>query len=165
KRVTAIHKANIMKMSDGLFLNCFREIASEYPDIGADDLIVDNACMQLVMDPNQFDVLLLENLYGDIISDLGAGLVGGLGVAPGANIGEEIAVFEAVHGAAPTIAGRGIANPTALIQTAVLMLKHIDEREAADKIQRALEKILAEGEFLTRDLGGHAMTIEFTEAI
>ena len=165
KRVTAIHKANIMKMSDGLFLNCFREVAKEYPEIAADDLIVDNACMQLVIDPNQFDVLLLENLYGDIISDLGAGLVGGLGVVPGANIGEEIAVFEAVHGSAPSIAGRGIANPTALIQTAVLMLKHIDEREAADKIQAALEKILAEGNVLTRDLGGQANTIEFTEAV
>jgi isocitrate dehydrogenase (NAD+) len=165
KRVTAIHKANIMKMSDGLFLNCFREVAKEYPEIAADDLIVDNACMQLVIDPNQFDVLLLENLYGDIISDLGAGLVGGLGVVPGANIGEEIAVFEAVHGSAPSIAGRGIANPTALIQTAVLMLKHIDEREAADRIQAALEKILAEGRVLTRDLGGQANTIEFTEAV
>jgi isocitrate dehydrogenase (NAD+) len=165
KRVTAIHKANIMKMSDGLFLNCFREVSKEYPEITADDLIVDNACMQLVIDPNQFDVLLLENLYGDIISDLGAGLVGGLGVVPGANIGEEIAVFEAVHGSAPSIAGRGIANPTALIQTAVLMLKHIEEREAAEKIQSALERILAEGNVLTRDLGGQATTIEFTEAV
>jgi isocitrate dehydrogenase (NAD+) len=165
KRVTAIHKANIMKLSDGLFLNCFREVSREYPEIVADDLIVDNACMQLVMDPNQFDVLLLENLYGDIISDLGAGLVGGLGVVPGANIGEEIAVFEAVHGSAPSIAGRGIANPTALMQTAVLMLKHIDEREAAERIQAALEKILAEGKVLTRDLGGQASTTEFTEAV
>jgi isocitrate dehydrogenase, NAD-dependent, mitochondrial type len=165
KRITAIHKANIMKMSDGLFLNCFREVARDYPEIEADDMIVDNACMQMVMDPNQFDVLLLENLYGDIMSDLGAGLVGGLGIVPGANIGEEIAVFEAVHGSAPNIAGRGIANPTALIQTAVLMLKHIGEREAADKIQNALEKILAEGQTLTRDLGGDATTIEFTEAI
>ena len=165
KRVTAIHKANIMKMSDGLFLNCFREVSKDYPEIKADDLIVDNACMQLVIDPNQFDVLLLENLYGDIISDLGAGLVGGLGVVPGANIGEDIAVFEAVHGSAPSIAGRGIANPSALIQTAVLMLKHIDEREAADRIQTALEKVLAEGQVLTRDLGGQATTIEFTETI
>ena len=120
---------------------------------------------QMVIDPNQFDVLLLENLYGDIMSDLGAGLVGGLGIVPGANIGEEVAVFEAVHGSAPSIAGRGIANPTALIQTAVLMLKHIGEREAADKIQQALEKVLAEGQAQTRDLGGNAMTIEFTEAI
>ena len=165
KTVTAIHKANIMKMSDGLFLNCFREVSKDYPEIEANDLIVDNACMQLVQNPNQFDVLLLENLYGDIISDLGAGLVGGLGVVPGANIGEEIAVFEAVHGSAPSIAGRGIANPTALIQTAVLMLKYLGERDAADRIQAALEKILAEGKFLTRDLGGRSTTIEFTEAI
>src|SRR5215210_2945641 len=165
KKVTAIHKANIMKMSDGLFLNCFRETSKDYPEIEANDLIVDNACMQLVQNPNQFDVLLLENLYGDIISDLGAGLVGGLGVVPGANIGEEIAVFEAVHGSAPNIAGRGIANPTALIQTAVLMLKHLGEREAADRIQSALKKTLAEGAVLTRDLGGHASTMEFTEAI
>ena len=165
KRVTAIHKANIMKMSDGLFLNCFREVSKDYPEIGADDLIVDNACMQLVIDPNQFDVLLLENLYGDIISDLGAGLVGGLGVVPGANIGEDIAVFEAVHGSAPSIAGRGIANPTALIQTAVLMLKYIGEREAADRIQSGLEKIIAEGKFRTRDLGGQSTTTEFTEAV
>src|SRR6185295_10841500 len=160
KKVTAIHKANIMKMSDGLFLNCFREVSKDYPEIEANDLIVDNACMQLVINPNQFDVLLLENLYGDIISDLGAGLVGGLGVAPGANIGEEIAVFEAVHGAAPSIAGRGIANPTALIQTAVLMLKHIGEREMADRVQRALHRVLAEGSMLTRDLGGQATTLE-----
>ena len=165
KKVTAIHKANIMKLSDGLFLRCFREVAQDYPEIKADDLIVDNACMQLVMDPSQFDVLLLENLYGDIISDLGAGLVGGLGVAPGANIGEEIAVFEAVHGAAPTIAGRGIANPTALLLSAVLMLKYLNERDRALRIQAALEKVLAEGAVLTRDLGGRATTLDFTEAI
>jgi isocitrate dehydrogenase (NAD+) len=165
KRVTAIHKANIMKMSDGLFLNCFRDVAREYPEIEADDLIVDNACMQLVIDPNQFDVLLLENLYGDIISDLGAGLVGGLGIVPGANIGDDIAVFEAVHGAAPNIAGRGIANPTALIQSAVLMLKYLGEREIADRVQGAVEKVLAEGARLTRDLGGRATTIEFTDAV
>jgi isocitrate dehydrogenase (NAD+) len=165
EKITAIHKANIMKMSDGLFLNCFREVAKDYPDIEANDLIVDNACMQLVIEPRQFDVLLLENLYGDIISDLGAGLVGGLGIAPGANIGEEIAVFEAVHGAAPTIAGRGIANPTALIQSAVLMLKYIGERDIGDRVQSALERVLAEGKLLTRDLGGNATTIEFTEAV
>jgi isocitrate dehydrogenase (NAD+) len=165
KRVTAIHKANIMKLSDGLFLRCFREVAQEYPEIKADDLIVDNACMQLVIDPTQFDVLLLENLYGDIISDLGAGLIGGLGVAPGANIGEEIAVFEAVHGAAPTIAGRGIANPTALLLSAVLMLKHLDERERAVQVQTALEKVLADGKVLTRDLGGQATTLQFTDAV
>jgi isocitrate dehydrogenase (NAD+) len=165
KRVTAIHKANIMKLSDGLFLNCFREVAGEYPSITADDLIVDNACMQLVLDPGQFDVLLLENLYGDIISDLGAGLVGGLGIVPGANIGDAIAVFEAVHGSAPTIAGLGIANPTALIQSSVLMLKHLRERAAADRIQNALVKILSEGTTLTPDLGGKATTSEFTKAI
>jgi len=165
KRITAIHKANIMKLSDGLFLRCFHEIAEEYPEIQADDLIVDNTCMQLVINPNQFDVLLLENLYGDIVSDLCAGLIGGLGVAPGANIGEEIAVFEAVHGAAPNIAGRGIANPTALLLTAVLMLKHLKERERALRIQAALEKVLAEGNALTRDLGGKATTLDFTEAI
>jgi len=165
RKVTAIHKANIMKMSDGLFLNCFRETARDYPEIEANDLIVDNACMQLVMEPTQFDVLLLENLYGDIISDLGAGLVGGLGVAPGANIGEEIAVFEAVHGAAPNIAGRGIANPTALLLTAVLMLKHLGERDRAVRIQTAVEKVLAEGKTLTRDLGGKATTLDFTDAI
>jgi isocitrate dehydrogenase (NAD+) len=165
KRITAIHKANIMKLSDGLFLRCFREVAEEYPEIHADDLIVDNTCMQLVINPNQFDMLLLENLYGDIVSDLCAGLIGGLGVAPGANIGEEIAVFEAVHGAAPTIAGRGIANPTALLLTAVLMLKHLKERERAQRIQAALEKVLAEGNVLTRDLGGQATTLDFTEAI
>ncbi|HEY7544946.1 MAG TPA: isocitrate dehydrogenase (NAD(+)) [Blastocatellia bacterium] len=165
KKITAIHKANIMKMSDGLFLRCFREVAEDYPEIEANDLIVDNACMQLVIDPHQFDVLLLENLYGDIISDLGAGLVGGLGVVPGANIGDDVAVFEAVHGSAPNIAGRGIANPTALIQTSVLMLRHIGERDAATRIQTALEKILADGQLLTRDLGGQATTLEFTEAV
>lgn len=165
KKITAIHKANIMKLSDGLFLRCFREVAEDYPEIKADDLIVDNTCMQLVINPSQFDVLLLENLYGDIVSDLCAGLIGGLGVAPGANIGEEIAVFEAVHGAAPTIAGRGIANPTALLLSAVLMLKHLNERERALRIQAALEKVLAEGQVLTRDLGGKATTLDFTEAI
>jgi isocitrate dehydrogenase (NAD+) len=165
QRITAIHKANIMKLSDGLFLRCFREVAEDYPEIKADDLIVDNTCMQLVINPNQFDVLLLENLYGDIVSDLCAGLIGGLGVAPGANIGEEIAVFEAVHGAAPNIAGRGIANPTALLLSAVLMLKHLNERERALRIQAALEKVLAEGNVLTRDLGGQATTLDFTEAI
>jgi isocitrate dehydrogenase (NAD+) len=165
KKIMAIHKANIMKMSDGLFLRCFRKVSESYPEIEARDMIVDNACMQLVMDPNQFDLLLLENLYGDIVSDLGAGLVGGLGVAPGANIGEEMAVFEAVHGAAPDIAGRGIANPTAMIRTGVMMLQHLGEREAAIRIQKALEKVLAVGEVLTRDLGGKATTFEYTEAI
>src|SRR5262249_45061012 len=157
--------ANIMKLSDGLFLNCFRDIAKDYPDIEADDRIVDNACMQLVINPHQFDVLLLENLYGDIISDLAAGLVGGLGVVPGANIGEEIAVFEAVHGAAPDIAGRGVANPTALIRTAVVVLNYLGEREAADRISTGLASVIAEGRVLTRDLGGQATTIDFTNAV
>jgi isocitrate dehydrogenase (NAD+) len=165
KKVTAVHKANIMKLSDGLFLRCFREVSEDYPEIKADDLIVDNTCMQLVINPTQFDILLLENLYGDIVSDLCAGLIGGLGVAPGANIGEHIAVFEAVHGAAPTIAGRGIANPTALLLSAVLMLKHLNERERATRVQSALEKVLAEAKVLTRDLGGQATTLEFTDAI
>ncbi|HKV41351.1 MAG TPA: isocitrate dehydrogenase (NAD(+)) [Blastocatellia bacterium] len=165
KKVTAIHKANIMKMSDGLFLNCFRQISHDFPEIEANDMIVDNACMQLVKNPDKFDVLLLENLYGDIISDLAAGLVGGLGVVPGSNIGEDLAVFEAVHGAAPDIAGLGLANPTALIQSAVLMLKYLNEREAARRISTALERVLAEGKARTRDLGGQATTNEFTEAV
>jgi isocitrate dehydrogenase (NAD+) len=165
KKVTAIHKANIMKLSDGLFLDCFRKVAAEYPEIVADDKIVDNACMQLVMKPQQFDVLLLENLYGDIISDLAAGLVGGLGVVPGANIGELGAVFEAVHGSAPDIAGKNIANPTALLQTAIMMLRHLDERAAADLIERAMIHTLANKNVRTRDLGGMASTTEYTEAI
>jgi isocitrate dehydrogenase (NAD+) len=165
KRVTAIHKANIMKLSDGLFLDCFRKVAAEYPEIASDDKIVDNACMQLVMRPQQFDVLLLENLYGDIISDLAAGLVGGLGVVPGANIGELGAVFEAVHGSAPDIAGKNIANPTALLQTAVMMLRHLGERAAADLVERAMIHTLANKQVRTRDLGGTASTTEYTEAI
>jgi len=165
KKVTAIHKANIMKLSDGLFLDCFRKVAAEYPEIAADDKIVDNACMQLVMRPQQFDVLLLENLYGDIISDLAAGLVGGLGVVPGANIGELGAVFEAVHGSAPDIAGKNMANPTALLQTAIMMLRHLSERVAADLIERAMIHTLAVKQVRTRDLGGTASTTEYTEAI
>lgn len=165
KKVTAIHKANIMKLSDGLFLDCFYNVAKDFPDIEADDKIVDNACMQLVMRPEQFDILLLENLYGDIVSDLGAGLVGGLGLVPGANIGERGAVFEAVHGSAPDIAGQGIANPTALLQSAVLMLKYIGERDAADRIENALFKVLREGKTRTRDIGGEASTHEYADAI
>ena len=165
KRVTAIHKANIMKLSDGLFLDCFRKVAAEYPEIASDDKIVDNACMQLVMRPQQFDVMLLENLYGDIISDLAAGLVGGLGVVPGANIGELGAVFEAVHGSAPDIAGKNIANPTALLQTAIMMLRHLGERAAADLVERAMINTLANKQVRTRDLGGTASTTEYTEAI
>jgi isocitrate dehydrogenase (NAD+) len=165
KKVTAIHKANIMKLSDGLFLECFRKVAAEYPDIVADDKIVDNTCMQLVMKPQQFDILLLENLYGDIISDLAAGLVGGLGVVPGANIGELGAVFEAVHGSAPDIAGKNMANPTALLQTAIMMLRYLGERTAADSIERAMIHTLANKQIRTRDLGGNASTTEYTEAI
>jgi isocitrate dehydrogenase (NAD+) len=165
KKITAVHKANIMKMSDGLFLECFRNVAKGYPDIEADDKIVDNACMQLVMRPEQFDIMLCENLYGDIVSDLCAGLVGGLGLVPGANIGELGAVFEAVHGSAPDIAGQGIANPTALLQSSILMLRYINEREAADRIERALLKVFDEGKIRTRDIGGTAKTAEFADAI
>jgi isocitrate dehydrogenase (NAD+) len=165
KRVTAVHKANIMKLSDGLFLDCFRKVAAGYPEIAADDKIVDNACMQLVMKPQQFDILLLENLYGDIVSDLAAGLVGGLGIVPGANIGELGAVFEAVHGSAPDIAGKNMANPTALLQSSILMLRYIGERRAADLIHHALEHTLAVKNVRTRDLGGAASTTEYTEAI
>jgi len=165
KRITAIHKANIMKLSDGLFLDCFRKIAEEYPDIVADDKIVDNACMQLVTRPQQFDVLLLENLYGDIVSDLAAGLVGGLGVVPGANIGELGAVFEAVHGSAPDIAGKNLANPTALLLSATLMLRYLGERDAADLVSNALQRTLSRKQVRTKDLGGTASTTEFTETV
>lgn len=165
KKVTAVHKANIMKLSDGLFLECFYNQAKLFPEIEADDKIIDNCCMQLVMRPEQFDVLVLENLYGDIVSDLCAGLIGGLGLAPGANIGELGAVFEAVHGSAPDIAGQGIANPTALILSAIQMLRHIGEREAADKLDTALLAVFADGTSITRDLGGTAKTNEFARAI
>jgi isocitrate dehydrogenase (NAD+) len=165
KKITAVHKANIMKLSDGLFLECFRRVAQDYPEIAADDKIVDNACMQLVMRPEQFDVLLLENLYGDIVSDLCAGLVGGLGLVPGANIGERGAVFEAVHGSAPDIAGQGIANPTALLQSAILMLRYIGERAAAERIEQAMLTVFREGKVRTRDIGGTAKTSEFANAI
>jgi isocitrate dehydrogenase (NAD+) len=165
KKVTAVHKANIMKLSDGLFLDCFRNVSKDYPEIEADDKIVDNACMQLVMRPEQFDIMLLENLYGDIVSDLCAGLIGGLGLVPGANIGERGAVFEAVHGSAPDIAGQGIANPTALLQSGLLMLRHLDERDAAQKIESAMLKTFTEGKVRTRDIGGQAHTMEFAEAI
>jgi isocitrate dehydrogenase (NAD+) len=165
KRVTAVHKANIMKMGDGLFLSSVRKVAAEFPDITCDDRIVDAACMHLVMDPSQFDVLLLPNLYGDIVSDLCAGLVGGLGVVPAANLGTEIGLFEAVHGSAPDIAGKSVANPTALLLSALLMLRHIGEDAIADRIMDALSAVLREGAVLTRDLGGRASTIEFADAI
>jgi isocitrate dehydrogenase (NAD+) len=165
RKVTAVHKANIMKLSDGLFLDCFRKVSESYPEIEANDKIIDNACMQLVMRPEQFDIMLLENLYGDIVSDLCAGLVGGLGLVPGANIGELGAVFEAVHGSAPDIAGQGIANPTALLQSGILMLKYIGEREAADRAENGMLKVFAEGKVRTRDIGGTAKTAEFADAI
>jgi isocitrate dehydrogenase (NAD+) len=165
KRVTAIHKANIMKLSDGLFLECARTVAREYPDVAYDERIVDAACMHLVMRPEQFDVLLLPNLYGDIVSDLCAGLVGGLGLVPGANLGDRIAVFEAVHGSAPDIAGKGVANPTALLRSALMLLRHIGEDDAASRIDRALDDVLAAGVVRTRDIGGTASTTAFADAI
>lgn len=165
QKVTAIHKANIMKLSDGLFLKCCRQTAAQFPEITYNELIVDNACMQLVMRPETFDVLVLPNLYGDIVSDLAAGLVGGLGIVPGANIGDHHAIFEAVHGTAPDIAGKGVANPTALMQSAALMLAHIGERDAAKRLKNAVASAYAEGKHLTGDVGGHAGTAEFTEAV
>ena len=165
KRVTAVHKANIMKMGDGLFLRCVQDVAKGYPEIVCDERIVDAACMHLVMNPSQFDILLMPNLYGDIVSDLCAGLVGGLGVVPAANLGVEIGVFEAVHGSAPDIAGKSLANPTALLLSAVLMLRHIGESAIADRVVNALNSVLAQGRVKTRDLGGTASTIEFTDAI
>jgi isocitrate dehydrogenase (NAD+) len=165
KRVTAIHKANIMKLGDGLFLESVRRVAREYPETAYDERIVDAACMHLVMTPEKFDVLLLPNLYGDIVSDLCAGLVGGLGVVGAANLGTEVAVFEAVHGSAPDIAGKQIANPTALLLSAVLMLRHIDEAAAADRIMQALGRVLTAGTVRTRDLGGTATTGEFADAV
>jgi isocitrate dehydrogenase (NAD+) len=165
KKIHAIHKANIMKLSDGLFLTSVRKVAENYPDIEYKELIVDNACMQMVLNPNQFDMLLLTNLYGDIMSDLAAGLVGGLGFAPSGNMGEEIAVFEAVHGTAPDIAGKGLANPTALLMSAILMLRHIQEVVAAKKVEDSLHKVYRDGTHLTRDVGGRASTAEFTDAV
>src|SRR5579885_2427719 len=165
KKVTAIHKANIMKLADGLFLRCAREVSAKYPQIEYKELIVDNAAMQLVIRPETFDVLLLPNLYGDIVSDLAAGLVGGLGIVPGANMGENHAVFEAVHGSAPDIAGKGIANPTAMMLSAVLMLIHLKELSAATRLQAAIESVYAERKWLTRDVGGTATTEEFTKAV
>jgi isocitrate dehydrogenase (NAD+) len=165
KKIHAIHKANIMKLSDGLFLRSVRAVAAQFPAIEYKELIVDNACMQIVMDPLQFDMLLLPNLYGDVMSDLAAGLVGGLGVVPSANIGDECAMFEAVHGTAPDIAGKGLANPTALLMSSVLMLDHLAERTAAERIQKALEKVYREAKYTTRDVGGKAGTEEFADAV
>jgi isocitrate dehydrogenase (NAD+) len=165
KRVTAVHKANIMKLSDGLFLESTRAVSREHTDISYDERIVDAMCMQLVLHPERFDVLLLPNLYGDIVSDLCAGLVGGLGVVPGANLGKECAVFEAVHGSAPDIAGKNMANPTALLLSGLLMLDYIGERQRAERIRGALERVLTEGTTRTRDLGGQASTTEFADAV
>ncbi len=165
KKVHSIHKANIMKLSDGLFLRCARKVAEEFADVQYGEHLIDNTCMQLVMNPFQYDTLLLENLYGDIVSDLCAGLVGGLGLVPGANLGVECAIFEAVHGSAPDIAGKNLANPTALLQSAILMLRHLDELDAADRVQKALETVYAARKTLTRDVGGSAGTSEFSDAV
>jgi len=165
KKIHCIHKANIMKMSDGLFLRCSRNVSKEYPEIIYGEHIVDNTCMQLVMNPYQYDMLLLENFYGDIISDLCAGLVGGLGLVPGANFGHECAIFEAVHGSAPDIAGKNIANPTAVLRSALLMLRHIGEADAAWKIRNAIDEVYRDRSKLTRDVGGTASTSEFADAI
>jgi isocitrate dehydrogenase (NAD+) len=165
KKVAAIHKANIMKLADGLFLRCCREVARRHPEIEYKELIVDNAAMQLVIRPETFDLLLLPNLYGDIVSDLAAGLVGGLGVVPGANMGDNDAVFEAVHGSAPDIAGKGIANPTALMLSSVLMLIHLGEEKAASRLRAAIERTYADKKHLTTDVGGTASTAEFTDVV
>ena len=165
RRVTAVHKANILKLGDGLFLECARRVAQDFPGIEYDERIIDAACMQLVLEPSRFDVLLLPNLYGDIVSDLCAGLVGGLGLVPSANLGGDVAVFEAVHGTAPDIAGQQIANPTALLLSAALMLRHLDENETAARVVEALKDVLTAGSVRTRDLGGTATTMEFADAI
>jgi isocitrate dehydrogenase (NAD+) len=165
RKIHAIHKANIMKMSDGLFLRCAREIAKGFPEITYGEHIIDNTCMQLVMNPYQYDTLLMENLYGDIVSDLCAAFVGGLGLVPGANLGAECAIFEAVHGSAPDIAGKDIANPTALLQSSILMLRYLDETDAADRLQAALEKVYSEKRSLTRDVGGTSGTKAFADAV
>jgi isocitrate dehydrogenase (NAD+) len=165
KKVTAIHKANIMKLSDGLFLECCRRTAQANPGIQYEELIVDNACLQLVRDPMRFDVLLMPNLYGDILSDLCAGLVGGLGVVPGANIGDEYAVFEAVHGSAPDIAGMGIANPLAMTLSGAMMLRHLGEEKAAQAVEEGVRRVLREGRVRTRDLGGTAGTRAMADAV
>lgn len=165
KKVTCVHKANIMKLSDGLFLNIFHDIAKEYPDIISDDVIVDAVCMKLVMDPTQFDVLVMPNLYGDIVSDLTSGLIGGLGLLPSSNLGKDYAMFEAVHGSAPDIAGQHIANPTALLWSACMMLEYLDQRDVAKRIRLAVDQVLHDGKVKTRDLGGSATTEEYCDAI
>jgi isocitrate dehydrogenase (NAD+) len=165
KKIASVHKANIMKLSDGLFLECIRRVAKEYPEIEYREVIVDNCSMQLVIRPHQFDVLLLENLYGDILSDLCAGLVGGLGLVPGANLGEREALFEAVHGSAPDIAGKAVANPTAMMLSAVLMLEHLGQHEPAQRIEAAIRGVYHQGRFTTHDVGGSASTEEFTSAV
>ncbi len=165
KKVTAVHKANIMKISDGLFLETAKKVAKKYPKIKYQEVIVDNLCMQLVMRPQQYDVLVLTNLYGDIVSDLCAGLVGGLGLVPGANIGDKYAVFEAVHGSAPDIAGKGIANPLAILLSGILMLEHIGQMRTAQRIRQAIHQVTQNGQVLTPDLGGKASTMEMAEAI
>jgi isocitrate dehydrogenase (NAD+) len=165
KQIYAIHKANIMKMSDGLFLHCAQAVSQQFPDISYKEQLIDNACMQLVMNPDRYDMLLLENLYGDIMSDLCAAFVGGLGLVPSANIGKEIAIFEAVHGSAPDIAGKGIANPTALLQSAILMLRYLEEPQAAQGLQIAIDHVYTEGKSLTRDCDGAASTTTFTDAV
>jgi isocitrate dehydrogenase (NAD+) len=165
KRIHAIHKANIMKLSDGLFLRCCRNVAKDYPEITYGEHIVDNTCMQLVMNPYQYDMLVMENLYGDILSDLCAAFVGGLGFVPSANLGDECAVFEAVHGSAPDIAGKNLANPTALLRSALLMVRHLGEHDASTQIRNALERVYRHREKLTRDIGGQAGTSEFADAV
>jgi len=165
RKVTAVHKANIMKLSDGLFLDCCRKVARDFSGLQYEEVIVDNMCMQLVRNPERYDVLLMENLYGDILSDLCAGLVGGLGVVPGANFGERVAVFEAVHGTAPDIAGKGLANPTALMMSAVLMLRFLELKDAAERFERALLRVFSEGKARTQDLGGTSSCRDFTDAV
>jgi isocitrate dehydrogenase (NAD+) len=165
KKVTCVHKANILKLSDGMFLRIFREVAQDYPDIQSDDKIIDNTCMQLVMNPNQFDVMVMQNLYGDVLSDLCSGLIGGLGLVPSSNIGQDFAMFEAVHGSAPDIAGQHLANPTAFLWSACMMLEYLGEDACAAKIRNAVDAVLAEGTHLTRDLHGSASTEEYVDAI
>ncbi len=165
KKVTAVHKANIMKLTDGLFLNCFRQVAADYPEIEADDVIIDALCMKLVQKPEQFDVMVAPNLYGDIISDLCAGLVGGLGFAPSANIGDKVRIYEAVHGSAPDIAGKNLANPSAILMAFAMMLKDLGQAGAADRLNHAIQAQVAEGKVVTADIGGTAATTEFTQSV